>query len=210
VKTRHTLAILLVLAAGASVAASENVTARRTRPAATTTTSTPSSQTFSSEPYRLSFTHPPEWAEYPYQWASSFQDSVVYLANLPLHDPCHTETNGSSITGSCGYPLETLRPGGVLITWTNVGFPRPPSESEVPNANTTIARQPARVVVSRPGGCADIGSDETIVVDIARPGGNHFDMRACLRGPGLIANTRLVRSMLRSVRLGDVTGYCCG
>ena len=86
-----------------------------------------------------------------------------------------------------------------MITWNNVGFPH--LRGEVAHPNTTIDRQSARLEVANPGSCVGLRGQETITVDIARPLGNHYEMVACLRGPGLAANETLVREMVSSVRV---------
>ncbi len=128
---------------------------------------------------------------------SSFSDLIVYLSNAPLHDPC-TTIGG---TTTCGRPLAKLRPGDVLVSWNNVGFPH--VGPEIPHPNTTIGGQPADLEATRPGDgmCTSLGQDETVTADIARPQGNHYEMVACLRGPNLARNEALVRQMLASTRV---------
>ena len=55
--------------------------------------------------------------------------------------------------------------------------------------------------VTKPASREDIGAEETIVADIERPSLNHYEMRACLRGPGQTGNERAITTMLDSTRV---------
>jgi hypothetical protein len=172
-------------------------------PATNTTTSTigVSLRRFSGNLGTLRFSHPRAWREQYYAWDSSFIDVIVYLSNRTLRNPCTTRTDSAGVTTSCGRPLAALRPGDVLVTWQNVGYPH--TGPEIPHPNTTISGQSADVEVARPGDsqCAGLGQDETMTADIARPQGNHYEMVACLRGPNLSRNEAFVRQMLVSTRV---------
>jgi hypothetical protein len=156
-------------------------------------------QRFSGNVGSLSFLHPRTWHETRYAVRSSFSDLIVYLSTAPLHDPCVT----TGETTTCGRPLAKLSPGGVVVSWNNIGFPH--VGPEIPHPNTTIGGQPADLEVTRPGSgmCTGLSQDETVTADIARPHGNHYEMVACLRGPDLARNETLVRSMLASTHVAD-------
>jgi hypothetical protein len=53
-----------------------------------------------------------------------------------------------------------------------------------------------KLAIRRPGRCASLGADETILASISRPAGSRYQLLACLRGPGLAASERQVRQLL--------------
>jgi hypothetical protein len=145
----------------------------------------------------VTFEHPRAWTEVRYTRSTSFTDLVTYLSNVKLHDPCATTRSPTEVTTTCGDPVDALPPGGVLVSWTNIGFPR--SGPDIPNPNMTIDRRPARITVTNPGNCSRLGAQETVTVDIERlMTGNYYEMVACLRDPGSIDNEALVRRMVAS------------
>jgi hypothetical protein len=124
-----------------------------------------------------------------------------YYATVPINDPCQITATSTS----CSLPLATLPPGAMLISWANVGFPKPAGEPDVEDPNTTIGGQVARLTTERPGSCREIGADQTITAEITRPAamGNHYQMRACIREPNATANADLVSTMLASVKIDN-------
>ena len=144
----------------------------------------------------LAFTHPASWTPRKYDIVSSFSSAIVYLSNQPLHDPCtRTRLPGGALEISCGHPLTHLDPGGVLIEWTREGFPNW-RLSDAPGTPTRIAGRPSRLAIRRPGRCASLGADETILASISRPSGNRYQLLACLRGPGLATSEQQVGQLL--------------
>jgi hypothetical protein len=149
----------------------------------------------------LSFQYPAAWSPSYYRFDTSFADVIVYLSNAKLHAPCTTKNNLGDITTTCQDPIRVLPAGGVLTTWSIVGYPHP--GPEIPHPNTTINGQPASIAVTKPGDCSHIGAQETVTAEIGRPIGNHFEVVACLRGPNVAGNEALVRQMLASTRSSD-------
>jgi hypothetical protein len=150
----------------------------------------------------LAFDFPARWEHQDLtSIPSTFVSYLGYFSSMTLHDPCTTTSvaNGSQVT--CGDPIEALEPGAALVTWANVGFPTAAGEPEIASPNTTISGQTARVDVQDGGDCARLGADKTITADIERPGGNHYRMVACLRGPDLAQAQTAVEQMLQSVRI---------
>jgi len=146
----------------------------------------------------LAFDHPRAWNEFHYEETTSFSNAIVFLSNGPLHDPCNPSMSSPGYAGSttCHYPIKSLRPGGVVVSWSSGGIFVGP---EIPHPNTTISGEPADVTTARPGDCAQYGGQETITAAIREDQDHEFDMMACLRGPGLARNAALVQRMLRSV-----------
>src|SRR3954447_7592632 len=95
-------------------------------------------------PYGLTFSHPAAWraTNYPDD-QSSFTMSLAFLSTELLHDPCITTVDRTGTSIRCQAPLDRLRPGGVLISWSSFGMPghRLANRSGVP---TTVSGHPAR------------------------------------------------------------------
>jgi hypothetical protein len=121
---------------------------------------------------------------------------MLYLSSQPLHQPCQTKQS----TTTCGWPVERLRPGGVLIVWENRGYPGW-SLATTQGTSLKVGGRAAKKTVSRPGACSTIGADETIAIEISRPIPNNWTaVTACLRGPGLAASERKLAALLGSTR----------
>ena len=147
--------------------------------------------------YGLTFDYPRTWTPESWPVESSFSSLITYLSPLALHDPCIR----AAYSISCGYPLTSLTPAGVLISWEEISRPHPPNETQVTSPNTTIGGQTASLTVAHPGDCGPIGADETITAEILRPPGGLLQMTACLRAPDTAMNEALVRQMLASVQV---------
>lgn len=157
-------------------------------------------QDFSAGPgFELTFSHPRMWRESRYSMTSSFTHLIVYLSDADLHDPCVTTQSAVGETTRCAPPVAALLGGQVLVSWSNVGFPRP--GPEIPHPTTRIGGQPAEIATKRTPECDALGGEMSITADIARPRGNHYEMIACLRGPNLALNKTLVLRMLDSTRV---------
>jgi hypothetical protein len=144
----------------------------------------------------LSFTHPATWKAYPFRWAGGLHfRPLVYLSTQPLHDPCSTQGN----TTSCGFPVERLRPGGVLVTWNASS---PPAFGLGPGSRTRVGGRLARRVDTANGICRSIGADRTIDVLIqTRPlPSTPTEFTACLRGPGLAQAAKSIDALLASTK----------
>jgi hypothetical protein len=166
-----------------------------------TTTTAPVRLDASFQEPGLSFSYPAEWRPQSFLETGSFSQLIIFLSPVPLHDPCTHPQPGASI---CGDPIGTLPPGGVLVSWYNDGFPRAPGQPGVPDPNTIIGGQAARVTTERPGLCGQFKAEETITADIEQPnGGNHYDMQACLRSPNLAVAEQRIQAMLASTRVSS-------
>lgn len=144
----------------------------------------------------LSFTHPATWKAYPFRWPGELHfRPLVYLSTQPVHDPCATQ--GSTTT--CGFPVQSLEPGGVLVT---VNASNPPAIALGPGTQIRVGGRPARRVDTAGGICRSIGADRTIDVLVAtRPLPSTLtELTACLRGPGLAQNVKRVDAMLASAK----------
>ena len=153
----------------------------------------PPLQTYSDS--GLSFSYPATWTAYAGKQAELHFQPLVYLSTQPVHDPCSTKGN----TTACGFPVDRLEPGGVLVVWLKYGIP---AMGLGPGARIRVGGHPA-TVVDRPGGqCRTIGADRTIesVVQTSPPPAAFTYLTACLRGPGAAENARRVKALLASTK----------
>ena len=144
----------------------------------------------------LSFSHPAAWKAYPFRWAGELHfRPLVYLSTQPVHDPCSTQGN----TTSCGFPVEQLQQGGVLVTWN---ASNPPAIGLGPGSRIQIDGHAARRVDTAGGMCRSIGADRTIDVLIqTRPFPSTLtELTACLRGPGLAQEEKSIDALLASTK----------
>lgn len=103
-----------------------------------------------------------------------------------------------------------LAADGVLIIWTETGFPHPAGSPDAldhaPGELITIAGHAARVVVGSAGrACRSVGASTSVRAEIARdprPSSETFDMTACLGPANQSANKQAVLAMLSSLRIG--------
>lgn len=146
----------------------------------------------------LSFEYPAAWRSQWWEDTSSFSHLITYLSPSTLHNPCSQSTTATSRSVSCGFPIQELPAGGVLVTWTVNGF----FGAGRIKANATVDDHAAVVTKNRPGSCAPIGGDETITVEIRRAAAdNWYTMTACIRAPGLHQDELVVQKMLKTVRI---------
>jgi hypothetical protein len=153
----------------------------------------PPLQTYSGS--GLSFSYPVAWTAYPGKQAELHFQPLVYLSTQPLHDPCSTKGNETT----CGFPVDRLKPGGVLVMWLRYGIP---AMGLGPGARIRVGGRPA-TVVDKPGGqCRKIGADRTIqaVVQTSAPPAAFTYLTACLRGPGAAGNARSIKALLASTK----------
>jgi len=144
----------------------------------------------------IGFSYPRSW--HPARWPvmSSFSALITFLSTDPLHDPCTRTPNMIA----CASPLETLSPGGVLVSWSEHGFPGWTFARE-PGRVIRVGPAPAKIQFARPGNCGTLGADETITAVIPSGQDNWYELDACLRAPGVAASARQVLAMLESARL---------
>ena len=144
----------------------------------------------------VTFQYPSAWSTSVWKSSVLHFDPMVYLSTQSTRNPCRT--TGTSTT--CGWPVERLAHGGVVLRWENRGYPGT-SVASFPGSPASIGGRSAKLSTQRPGSCGSLGADETISVAIARPmAGNWTAVDACLRGPNLAEGERQVRALLSSAR----------
>jgi hypothetical protein len=144
------------------------------------------------------FEYPAAWQVKHFDEQTSYTTLLATLSNQPLHDPCAPHS-----TSSCTLPLARLRPGGVLAEWTGNSLPGW-SFAKAPGVARTIGGRAARVLVSHPGNCKALGGDETITAFFKmQVADQYYEMAACVRGPGVSANTKALMTSLASTRFAE-------
>jgi hypothetical protein len=161
----------------------------------------------SGHPWGLSFRHPVSWKPQHFNVQSSFSTAIVYLSNQPLHNPCVRKHLGPGhFSVRCGEALDRLRPGGVLVQWSEQGF-----------AGRTIDNAPGRPVTvdglsgrlqTRKNQCGRLGADHRMLLAVENPHlpDNWYELRACFRGPDSASTEAALRDMIASTRFVDFKG----
>jgi hypothetical protein len=155
----------------------------------------------------ITFVRPASWIRWlPNQHQPVTDGPLIYLSTEPLLSGCAVlpgnPPNPPDAEGrACTWPLTTLPPNGVLVTWWNGRLLSPiPS----PDPPITINGGLSSLQVDEPGACAAIGGDETI--DVAIPIGQptsvtNISVFACVRGPDLTTAEAQLRDMLISTTI---------
>jgi hypothetical protein len=145
----------------------------------------------------LSFRHPAAWTPYVFPRAQTLHtQQLVDLSTEPARNPCVSVPMGQS----CGWPIDRLGPGDVLVVWQNEGYPGW-SLATAQGSRLTVGGRPARRIASKPGECSAVGADETISVEIARADpGTLTSVLACLRGPNLARAEARFAAVLATTR----------
>jgi hypothetical protein len=129
----------------------------------------------------------------------------LYLANFPVMDECAVDPGTSphpaaSNGEACLVPFGLMPDGGVFIEIYDSTL-----MGHIPNGGEpiTVDGSPSRVEVNTPGRCGNQVVDEVLIVPI--PHGPtvpaYFrSVVACLRGPDLEQNGRLVRAFVSSLK----------
>jgi hypothetical protein len=148
---------------------------------------------------RLNFRYPTcwSWSNYPFDKFESYILLGV-LSNQTVHNPCSTTHSAKGSTTHCGYPLATLRRGGVLVMF-NVG------SASGSGRHFEVDHHAARESVTRnPSGSLRATDEISVAIDAGAPG-NYYELVAFFRGPGDSKNERLLNQMLGSMKLASPT-----
>lgn len=150
----------------------------------------------------VTFQYPYSWRAYEFLWSSSFQSSLAYVSNVPLHFPCVGRPLGASCTG----PVASLPRDGALVIWTENGWP-----------GWTFARARGRplqihgvrarlqTLVPQRAWCPRFTARMLdIVIERKDVPDNWYEMRACLTGPHLPEVQRTVMDIVMSFREASV------
>jgi hypothetical protein len=146
----------------------------------------------------ISFGYPVQWN--PHYFPENFDEGglVTYLSTQAVHDQCQRAPGRLA----CAWPVSRLEPGAVLITWWTTSIPATSGLTAEGGARLiTINGQPASVLVSSPGACAELAGQSTISVTISPGPGWYLTMTACLSGPDLALHEQEVMTMVGSTKI---------
>jgi hypothetical protein len=124
----------------------------------------------------------------------SFETLVGSLSNQTLVPPCTTTLN--SIT--CGPPLDSLQPGGVLVEVFNESFLVPWNFNDQPGTSLLVSGLPAKLnVTTGINACGDLQADRGQTELIAYPDAidNYFGITVCSRGVPNAITARVMDSV---------------
>jgi len=148
----------------------------------------------------LSFSYPANWRPQPFMNISNFTAVITYLSTDRLNDPCSRTTAPGGVTTTCGWPLKQLSPGGVLVTWSQATAIAWQIDRE-PGQPINIAGRPGKLAVNKPGGCRQVGGEETMIATIATGGSSYYQLVACLRSPNQTVGEQQVRALIDSTQI---------
>jgi hypothetical protein len=161
----------------------------------------------SGHPWGLSVRHPPSWKPRHFDVQSEFSTAIVYLSNQPLHNPCIRKHLGPEhFSVRCGEALDRLRPGGVVVEWSESGFPGWTIDN-APGHPVKVDGLRARLR-TRDNQCGRLGADRRMELAVQKPGApdNWYTFRACFRGPDLASTEAALRDLIASTRFADFKG----
>jgi hypothetical protein len=136
----------------------------------------------------IAFAYPVAWSHRGPGFSTNMNGPVVDLSSQPLVNPCRHH----GTTTVCGWPVDHMRHGAVVVSWRTGGMV----------AISQLSPPGFSMKVDRPGTCRSLGGDATIVARVVTRTHTDFLVTACLRGPGIAAEERAVRAMLASARAG--------
>jgi hypothetical protein len=144
----------------------------------------------------LSFRYPVSWKAHRYRNQSEFSTAIVYLSNDRLHPPCRHPRPGFI---HCGAPLKRLHPRGVLVEWSENGFPGW-TFKDAHGKPMRVDGLHAKLATDRRAGCEGLGGDHGLVLTVERPhaADNWYELRACTAGPLAAATEAQVRALIAS------------
>jgi hypothetical protein len=157
------------------------------------------SQLLSYKDSFLSFAYPAAWTAYPYEKVPELHfRPLVFLSTQPVHDPCSTQGNETT----CGFPVEQLQPGGVLVMWQMNGIP---AMGLGPGTPIRVGGHPAIRNETAGGECRSIGADRTIdvAVELSPLPSPLTYFTACLRGPDLEQSEKSADALLESTKFAS-------
>jgi hypothetical protein len=140
----------------------------------------------------VSFRYPATWHVQRESVQGLHAQPIAALGNGAVHASCSATAEGFT----CGWPVEQLAPGdmAVLVSARHTGGAvRWPMR---------VAGHGASVLMSRPGGCAEIGGDLTIDASVQVGRTKTVRVLACAKSPGLERSRQVAMRLLRSLKNG--------
>jgi hypothetical protein len=150
----------------------------------------------------ITFRYPSDWTVQHFMVMSSFSSSLVYLSNQPMADPCVRQDSSNVESITCqAWPVQSLEPGGIVVSWSTHGFPSWTFASQ-PGRLVTVDGRDAKMTTDLGGACGTLGADRALTVVISRkPADNWYQLDACLRDPGAAAGVADILALLDSVHI---------
>jgi hypothetical protein len=145
----------------------------------------------------LTLLYPAAWLTYsPAGGATLHVTPLLDLSTEPMRNPCRP---GASDT-RCGWPVDRLAPGGVLVVFENRVVPGWTLRSAL-GVPLRVGGRSARRATAHPGICSAVAGDETIRVAVRRPlAGSWTLVTACFRKPGIAASKGQFAALLATTR----------
>jgi hypothetical protein len=143
----------------------------------------------------ISLSMPTNW-EAGDSWPTPGSNSYLIgsFSNQTLVPPCNTTLNGIT----CGAPLDSLQPGGVLVEIFQDSFFGPWSFSDQPGTPLLVSGLPAKLVVTTGSdACDGLHADRSRIELIAYPDSidNYIHVAVCSRGIPDAVSARVMDSV---------------
>jgi hypothetical protein len=140
------------------------------------------------------------WTMRNYMEGSTMTNVIAFWSNQPMHQPCTTTRSGAKTTVRCGFPIRTLKSGGVLVEFLAGGMPGW-TIANVVGQRLVVDHHAAReTVVQAPYRSLHATDEYSIYIDrgIAN---NYYEFAVFFRSPGIAEHRRLLQEMLDSLRI---------
>jgi len=148
----------------------------------------------------MSLRYPSCWTLSNYTEGSTMTTVIAFLSNQPMHQPCTTTHSGISTTVRCGFPVKTLKHGGVLVTFIEGGMPGWTIADETGQRFVVDHRVARETVTLKPYGSLHATEEISIFMDRGIPD-NYYELAAYFRNPGVAEDQQLLQKMLNSMRI---------
>lgn len=140
------------------------------------------------------------WTMRNYMEGSSFTNVIAFLSNQPMHKPCISTHSGKSTTVRCGFPIKTLKRGGVLVMFVNGGMPGWTIAKETGQRLVVDHHAARETVIRKPYRSLQATDEVWIIIDRGIPD-NYYEFEVFFRNPGVKEDQRLLQRMLDSMRI---------
>jgi hypothetical protein len=129
-----------------------------------------------------------------------FTNVLAFLSNQPMHQPCETTRSGASTTVRCGYPVKTLKRGGVLVMFMAGGMPGWTIGNDKGQRLVVDHHAARETVIQKPYRSIHASVEMSIYISKNVPD-NYYEFDAFFRNPGVNEDQRLLQTMLKSMTI---------
>jgi hypothetical protein len=148
----------------------------------------------------ISLRFPSCWTMRNYMEGSTMTNVIAFLSNQPMHQPCTTTHSGAKTTVRCGFPVRTLKRGGVLVIFLAGGSPGW-TIGNMTGQRLVVDHHAARETVIEGRYRSLHATDEFwIYIDRGIPN-NYYEFQVFFRSPGVAEHQRLLQRMLDSLKI---------